>query len=69
MSGRATGPEHGTYLGDGVYLWDDGFQLWLAVGNHHNTVVALEPGVFARLKETGDHRLQQMYPPREAEKS
>ena len=33
------------YLGDGVYLSDDGYQLWLAVNHHENKVVALEPSV------------------------
>jgi hypothetical protein len=33
------------YLGDGVYLSDDGYQLWLAVNHHENKVVALEPAV------------------------
>ena len=36
-------PEH---LGDGAYLDDDGFQLWLCANNHRNRVVALEPGVY-----------------------
>jgi hypothetical protein len=33
------------YLGDGVYLSHDGYQLWLAVNHHENKVVALEPSV------------------------
>jgi hypothetical protein len=37
------------YLGDGVYASHDGFQVWLAVNHHENKVVALGPGVFARL--------------------
>ena len=39
------------YLGDGVYLSHDGHQFWLAVGNHENYVVALEPTVANRLIE------------------
>ena len=42
-----------TYLGDGVYLDADGFQLWLAVGDHRNRVVALEPDVFYKLVARG----------------
>jgi hypothetical protein len=33
------------YLGDGVYLSDDGYHLWLAVGHHESKVVALDPDV------------------------
>lgn len=33
------------YLGDGVYASHDGFQIWLAVNNHLNDVIALEPNV------------------------
>ena len=38
-----------TYLGDGVYASHDGFQIWLAVNDHENKVVALEPNVISRL--------------------
>ena len=30
------------YLNDGVYLSDDGWQLWLAVNHHENKVIALD---------------------------
>jgi sulfur transfer complex TusBCD TusB component (DsrH family) len=40
-----------TYLGDGVYVSFDGYQIWLAVNHHENKVIALEPDVFARLCE------------------
>jgi hypothetical protein len=33
------------HLGDGVYLSDDGYHLWLAVGHHESKVVALDPDV------------------------
>lgn len=33
------------YLGDGVYASFDGYQVWLAVNDHTNKVVALEAGV------------------------
>lgn len=42
------------YIGDGVYLSFDGYQLWLAVNHHMNNVVALEPQVFNELKKQGD---------------
>lgn len=38
------------YIGDGVYLSFDGYQYWLAVGDHNNKVVALEPSVWFELK-------------------
>ena len=37
------------YLGDGVYVSFDGFQIWLAVNSDSNKVVALEPDVMDRL--------------------
>ena len=33
------------YLGDGVYASFDGYQIWLAVNDHNNKVIALEPQV------------------------
>jgi hypothetical protein len=33
------------YLGDGVYASFDGYHVWLAVNDHENRVVALEPDV------------------------
>ena len=49
------------YLGDGVYAsFDEGGQIWLAVHDHRNIVVALEPGVFARLIQYND-RLMKKY--------
>ena len=38
-----------TYLGDGIYASYDGFQIWLAVDDRDNNVVALEPMTFAAL--------------------
>ena len=43
--------EHG-HIGDGVYVSDDGYQIWLAANNHNNKVVALEPRVFMELVKT-----------------
>ena len=46
-----------SYLGDGVYLSFDGYQLWLAVGEHTNKIVALEPDVFINLITQGKRML------------
>lgn len=37
------------YLGDGVHASFDGYHIWLAVNDHLNKVVALEPSVYASL--------------------
>jgi hypothetical protein len=37
------------YLGDGVYASFDGYQIWLAVSDHTNKVIALEPEVLNAL--------------------
>ena len=42
--------EEHTYLGDGVYASFDGYQIWLAVNDHRNKVVALEPDVLMMLE-------------------
>lgn len=39
------------YFGDGVYLSHDDYQFWLAVNDHENYVVALEPAVAQLLIE------------------
>lgn len=39
------------HMGDGVYLSHDDYQFWLAVNDHENYVVALEPAVATRLME------------------
>jgi hypothetical protein len=39
------------HIGDGVYLSHDGYQFWLAVNDHNDRVVALEPAVVHRLIE------------------
>lgn len=44
-------PNHQTYLGDGVYVRFDGYQIWLAVNDHRNEVVALEPEVLTALNK------------------
>ena len=43
--------ENHAYLGDGVYASFDGYQIWLAVNQESNHVVALDPNVFSRLCE------------------
>lgn len=37
------------YLGDGVYCYNDGYQLWLVTGNHLNpdSKIALDPRTLA----------------------
>lgn len=42
------------YLGDGVYVSFDGYQVWVAVNDHRNKVVAFEPEVAARLVDYFD---------------
>ena len=42
-------PPKPEYLGDGVYVSFDGYQLWLAANHHANKVIALEPEVFSAL--------------------
>lgn len=43
-------PTNDEYLGDGVYASvDDGPYIWLAVNDHRNRVIALEPEVLANL--------------------
>jgi len=39
-------PKH---IGDGVYVMDDGHQLWLSVNTHDRPSVALDPGVCLNL--------------------
>jgi hypothetical protein len=51
------------YLGDGVYLADDGYQLWLCANSHDNPVIALEPAVFISLCEQGRKRFFALYAP------
>lgn len=43
--------ENPKYLGDGVYASFDGYHVNLAVNNHKNHVVALEPEVVESLKQ------------------
>jgi len=49
------------YIGDGVYLSDDGFQLWLTVGHHDNPpLVALDEVTFNALIRVGKARFAQI---------
>lgn len=43
--------ENNRYLGDGVYASFDGYQIWLAVNDHKNKVLALDASTMAALKE------------------
>jgi len=45
------------YLGDGVYASFDGYQIWLAVNNHENKVVALDSSVITQLQEFIDYNI------------
>ena len=49
------------YLGDGVYLSFDGYQLWIAVNHHLNKVVAIEPEVFINLIREGNKFFESKY--------
>ena len=43
------GDDTSKYLGDGVYARFDGYQVWLAVNDHTNDVVAIDPYVMEAL--------------------
>ena len=47
--GDGGAPPAPSYIGDGVYVSFDGYQIWLAANDHRNKVVALEPGVLEAL--------------------
>ena len=55
MSGVETSKSFGeeTYLGDAVYAWFDGYQIWLRTGDGNDNRIALEPGVYAALRKYG----------------
>lgn len=42
-------PKKHEYIGDGVYVSFDGYQIWLSANHHDNEVIALEPAVMGRL--------------------
>lgn len=48
------------YLGDGVYLTNDGYQLWLSVNSDNNPVVALDLSTFLALVERGVEQFQSL---------
>jgi hypothetical protein len=37
------------YIGDGVYVSFDGYQIWLAANDHNNKVIAIDPDVWTNL--------------------
>lgn len=40
------------YLGDGVYVGHDGYQLWLTTGSHENPeLLAIDPSVLKALNK------------------
>lgn len=44
------------HLGDGVYMADDGYQLWLAANDHRNRLIALDFPTFCNLCISGGDR-------------
>lgn len=48
------------YIGDGVYLDDDGYQLWLSVNSDLHGVVALDRETFLSLVKEGEKRFSEM---------
>ena len=43
------------YIGDGVYVGHDGYQLYLTIGSHENIkIIAIEPEVLNALNEYYD---------------
>jgi predicted metal-dependent hydrolase len=52
------------YIGDGVYVSFDGYQIWLAANDRSNRVVALEPGVFFELVRVGTDIYKKAYGPK-----
>lgn len=39
------------YLGDAVYASFDGYHIWLKTGDGNDQQIALEPGVYAALRQ------------------
>lgn len=56
------------YIGDGVYLSHDGYQLWLAANHHENKVVAIDPQVFTNLIKAGMKMFAEIYADEEIER-
>jgi hypothetical protein len=48
VSPKSEYPER--YIGDGVYVSFDGYQLWLSTADGSGCRIALEPGVYSALK-------------------
>ena len=46
------------YLGDGVYVGNDGYQLWLSVGDHEHPTIALDAYVMAALVDYFNQKLK-----------
>lgn len=46
-------PKNATYVGDGVYAWHDGYQVWIATERvpGHWCAIALEPAVLAQVNQ------------------
>ena len=54
-------PFKGSYIGDGVYLSNDGYQLWLAVNHHFNKVVAMDSQVFTDFLKEGSKQMAEIH--------
>ena len=50
------------YLGDGVYAWWDGYQVWLQTGSHRpeecDNRIALDRSTFASLTRYHQHLIE-----------
>ena len=53
--------EWSEYLGDGVYMWPDGYHLWL--GTLEGQKIALEPNLFDKLNEYRQRMIQEKQVP------
>jgi hypothetical protein len=46
------------YIGDGVYVGHDGYQIWLTLHSHENTeMIALDPSVLNNLIRYAKNRV------------
>jgi len=46
------------YLGDGVYIGHDGYQVWLTIGSHlKEKMIALDPNVLRNLVRYAENKL------------
>ena len=62
MTSLQEGTGKAEYLGDGVYLLDDGYQLWISLDKtlYASDCIALDYSVFKRLCELGEARFREI---------